>query len=39
MINEKLDKLIADLMYNQLKKIDILKRIDEIKGLIVDLKG
>ena len=38
-INEKLDKLIADLMYNQLKKIDILKRIDEIKGLIVDLKG
>lgn len=38
-INVKLDNLIYDLMYNQLKKIEILKRIDEIKGLIVDLKG
>lgn len=38
-IDKKLDKLISDLMYNQLKKIDILERIDEIKGLIIDLKG
>lgn len=38
-INEKLDKLIAELMYSQLKKIEVLRRIDEIKGLIVDLKG
>jgi len=38
-INEKLDKLIGELMYSQLKKIEVLKRIDEIKGLIVDLKG
>ncbi len=38
-INTKLDKLISDLMYNQLKKIEVLKRIDEIKGLIVDLRG
>lgn len=38
-INEKLDKLISELMYSQLKKIEVLKRIDEIKGLIVDLKG
>lgn len=38
-INTKLDKLISDLMYNQLKKIDVLERIDEIKGLIVDLIG
>lgn len=38
-INEKLDRLITDLMYSQLKKIEVLKRIDEIKGLIVDLKG
>ena len=38
-INEKLDKLISELMYSQLKKIEVLRRIDEIKGLIVDLKG
>ena len=38
-INKKLDKLISDLMFNQIKKIEILKRINEIKGLIVDLKG
>ncbi len=38
-INKRLDSLIYDLMYNQLKKIEVLKRIDEIKGLIVDLKG
>lgn len=38
-INIKLDKLISDLMYNQLKKIDVLERIGEIKGLIVDLIG
>ena len=38
-INAKLDKLISDLMYNQLKKIEVLERIDEIKGLIIDLKG
>ena len=38
-INQKLDKLIADLMFNQLKKMEMLSRIDEIKGLIVDLKG
>lgn len=38
-INEKLDKLISDLMYSQLKKMEVLNRIDEIKGLIVDLKG
>jgi hypothetical protein len=38
-IDSKLDKLVSDLMYNQLKKIEVLKRIDEIKGLIVDLRG
>ncbi|MGP1439615.1 MAG: YaaR family protein [Treponema sp.] len=38
-INAKLDKLVSDLMYNQIKKIEMLKRIDEIKGLIVDLRG
>jgi hypothetical protein len=38
-INTKLDKLVSDLMYNQVKKIEVLKRIDEIKGLIVDLRG
>lgn len=38
-INEKLDKLISDLMYNQLKKLEILERVGEIKGLIVDLRG
>lgn len=38
-INEKLDKLTAELMYSQLRKIEILQRIDEIKGLIVDLLG
>lgn len=38
-INKKLDTLVSDLMFNQLKKMEILQRIDEIKGLIVDLKG
>lgn len=38
-INKKLDSLVSDLMFNQLKKMEILQRIDEIKGLIVDLKG
>lgn len=38
-INKKLDTLVADLMFNQLKKMEILQRIDEIKGLIVDLRG
>ncbi|MGP1437795.1 MAG: YaaR family protein [Treponema sp.] len=38
-INTKLDKLVSDLMYNQVKKLDVLRRIDEIKGLIVDLRG
>ena len=38
-INTKLDKLISDLMYNQLKKLEILERVGEIKGLIVDLRG
>lgn len=38
-IDAKLDKLAGELIYNQLKKIEILARIDEIKGLLVDLAG
>lgn len=36
-IDLKLDKLAGELIYNQLKKIEILARIDEIKGLLIDL--
>lgn len=36
-IDSKLDKLAGELIYNQLNKIEILARIDEIKGLLIDL--
>lgn len=36
-INEKLDKLANDVMYNHLDKIKALKKIGEINGLIIDL--
>ncbi len=38
-IDEKLDKLAADVLLNQKEQLSILKRIDEINGLIVDLLG
>ncbi len=36
-INEKMDKLTKELLFNQLEKLEILERLDEIKGLLVDL--
>lgn len=36
-INQKLDALASDVMYNQADNIKILASVDEIKGLIVDL--
>lgn len=36
-INEKLAQLTNDLLYNHRSNIDILKRVEEINGLIVDL--
>jgi uncharacterized protein YaaR (DUF327 family) len=37
-IDEKLERLAAALMGNQRNQMDLLARIDEINGLIVDLK-
>ncbi|MEL3908000.1 MAG: DUF327 family protein [Treponemataceae bacterium] len=37
LINEKLEKFATELFTNQLKQLDILERVDEIKGLIIDL--
>lgn len=37
LINQKLDQLTRDLIANQTKQLDILARIDEIKGLIINL--
>ena len=36
-IDKKLDKLAAGILMNQKKALDILAKIDEIKGLLVDL--
>lgn len=36
-INEKLEKLTSDLLYNHSETINILARVEEINGLIVDL--
>ena len=36
-INQKLDTLASDLIYNQKSNIQLLAQVDEIKGLIVDL--
>lgn len=36
-INEKLDQLTRDLIYNHSEQINILSRVEEINGLIVDL--
>lgn len=37
LINEKLEKFANELFTNQLKQLEILERVDEIKGLIIDL--
>ncbi len=36
-INEKMDRLTKELLFNQLEKLEILDRIGEIKGLLIDL--
>ena len=36
-INEKLEQLTSDLLYNHSQQINILARLEEINGLIVDL--
>lgn len=36
-INEKLEQLTSDLLYNHSKNINLLARVEEINGLIVDL--
>ena len=36
-INEQLNKLTADIIYNHADNLAVLKRIDELNGLIVDL--
>lgn len=36
-IDEKVEKLTRELLFNQLEKLQILERLDEIKGLLVNL--
>ena len=36
-IDEKIDKLTQELLFNQLEKLQILAKLDEIKGLLVKL--
>lgn len=36
-VDEKMERLTKELLFNQLEKLEILERLDEIKGLIVDL--
>jgi len=36
-INEKLDRLAAGIIQNQYSQLDILSRVDEINGMVVDL--
>ncbi len=36
-INQKLDNLVSDMLYNHSRNINILARIEELNGLIVDL--
>ena len=36
-INEKVERLTKELLFNQLEKLQILERLDEIKGLLVNL--
>lgn len=38
-IDQKLEKLTAGIIQQQLPQLEILKRVDEINGLIVDLLG
>lgn len=38
-INEKLDRLAAYVLQNQKDKLEILRRTDELHGLLVDLKS
>jgi uncharacterized protein YaaR (DUF327 family) len=38
-VNEKLEKLAAGIMQNQYSQMEILRRVEEINGLIVDIKG
>jgi hypothetical protein len=38
-VNEKLEKLASGIMQNQYTQMDILRRVEEINGLIVDIKG
>ncbi len=36
-IDEKMDRLTKELLFNQLEKLEILDRLGEIKGLLIDL--
>ena len=36
-INERLDRLAAGILQSQLKQLDILAKVEEIQGLVVDL--
>ncbi len=36
-IDEKIEKLTKELLFNQLEKLEILDRLGEIKGLLIDL--
>ena len=38
-IDEKLERLVAALLQNQCRQLDILERVNEINGLLVDLVG
>ena len=37
LINEKLDRLTSDMLYNHAKNLDLLSRVEEINGLIIDV--
>lgn len=37
LINEKLERLANEVFINQSKQLDVLEKVDEIKGLIIDL--
>lgn len=38
-VNEKLERLAAGILQNQYSQMEILRRVEEINGLIVDVKG
>jgi hypothetical protein len=38
-VDEKLERLVVDVLQSQVEQLDLLERIEEINGLLVDLTG